>query len=105
GFDKDAAEPDRLALGREGGHSRRRIVHAKDRTGHAIERVLLAQARAHPKIVVLENAIAIDLVLESKHLAGRRLAPSRERVWGAYLLDGAPGSTDAAAGAAHVIRE
>ena len=102
-FDKDAADPDRLALGREGGHSRRRIVHAKDRTGHAIERVLLAQARAHPKIVVLENAIAIDLILESRHLAGRKLAPSRERVWGAYLLDRATGSIDVVAAQATVI--
>ena len=102
-FDKDAADPDRLALGREGGHSRRRIVHAKDRTGHAIERVLLGQARAHPKIVVLENAIAIDLILQSKHLAGRRLAPSRERVWGAYLLDRATGSIDVVAAQATVI--
>jgi L-aspartate oxidase len=93
----------RLELGREGGHSRRRIVHAKDRTGHAIERVLLEQARSHPKIQILENRVAIDLILESKHIRGRRLAPSKDRIWGAYLLDRRTGEIVAAAARATVL--
>ena len=102
-FSREAGEPKRLSLGREGGHSRRRIVHAKDRTGHEIERVLLALVRAHPKIELLENHIAVDLILESKQRAGRRRAPERDRVWGAYLLDRASGQIRAAAARATVL--
>ena len=76
-FSRDPAQRGRLALGREGGHSRRRIVHAKDRTGHAVERTLLDLARAHPRIRVVENHIAVDLILESKHLEGTKRAVSR----------------------------
>jgi len=86
-FSRDPSERGRLALGREGGHSRRRIVHAKDRTGHAIERTLLGLARAHPKITILENQIAIDLILDSKMRGRRASAPEKDRVWGAYVLD------------------
>ena len=102
-FSREPGEPKRLSLGREGGHSRRRIVHAKDRTGHEIERVLLAQVRAHPKIQLLENHVAVDLILESKLGTGRRRAPERDRVWGAYLLDRASGEIRAAAARATVL--
>ena len=60
-FDRD--QGGRLALGREGGHSRRRIVHAGDRTGHAIEHALLAAVEAEPAITVLEDHLAVDLLL------------------------------------------
>lgn len=52
-----------LALGREGGHSRRRIVHAKDLTGREIERALLTAVRHHPRVTVLENHFALDLLV------------------------------------------
>jgi len=102
-FSREHDDHGKLALGREGGHSRRRIVHAKDRTGHAIERVLLRRARAHPKIEILEDHVAVDLILESRHVAGRRLPVSRDRVWGAYLLDRATGKIAAAAARATVL--
>ncbi|MGH7680611.1 MAG: L-aspartate oxidase [Candidatus Eiseniibacteriota bacterium] len=102
-FSHDPKRPRQLALGREGGHSRRRIVHARDRTGHAIERVLLDRAVAHPKIRILENHIAVDLITESKHLAGARKARSRDRVWGAYVLDRTTGEIVPAAARATVI--
>lgn len=54
-----------LSLGREGGHSRRRIVRADDLTGREIERALLAAVAAHPRIRVLENHMALDLLLRS----------------------------------------
>ena len=73
-----------LALGREGGHSARRIVHAKDFTGMAIEGVLLERVRAHPRIRLLEDQLAVDLILESRL---RRRAGGRERCWGAYVMD------------------
>ena len=86
-FDHDVDRSGLLSLGREGGHSRRRIVHAKDRTGYAIERVLLRLARQHPKITILENQIAVDLILESKMRGRRAVAPEKDRIWGAYVLD------------------
>jgi len=102
-FDKDPKLPGALALGREGGHSRRRIVHAKDRTGHAIERTLLALCERHPKISILENHLMVDLILESKHRQGKRLPPERDRVWGAYVLDRASGRIRACAARATVL--
>src|SRR6267378_8583568 len=102
-FDRDPKTPGTLALGQEGGHSRRRIVHAKDRTGRAVESTLLEQVRKHPKISILENHIMVDLILESRHLTGRKRAPERDRVWGAYVLDRATGKIRALAARATVL--
>jgi L-aspartate oxidase len=74
-----------LALGREGGHSRRRIVHAADMTGREIERALLAAVAAHPKIHIFEHHMAVDLILASR--LGTAEAAGGERCWGAYVLD------------------
>jgi L-aspartate oxidase len=49
-------------LTREGGHSQRRIIHAADATGHAVQLTLEQKVRAHPNITLLENHIAIDLI-------------------------------------------
>ncbi|HAV65323.1 MAG TPA: L-aspartate oxidase, partial [Verrucomicrobiales bacterium] len=49
-------------LGREGGHSKRRILHAKDVTGREIERALLDAINREPGITILENHVAIDLI-------------------------------------------
>ncbi|MBI5711740.1 MAG: L-aspartate oxidase [Candidatus Eisenbacteria bacterium] len=75
-----------LALGREGGHSARRVVHASDFTGRAIEQVLVERVRRHPRIRVLEDQLAVDLILDSR-LPARRGGSGRERVWGAYVMD------------------
>jgi len=79
-------------LGREGGHSRRRIVHASDFTGRAIETALLERARAHPNIALEENQLAVDLILDSRLPARPRRVPGRDRTgrdacWGAYVMD------------------
>ncbi|HEY5912091.1 MAG TPA: L-aspartate oxidase [Verrucomicrobiae bacterium] len=55
-----------LDLGREGGHSKRRILHAKDITGREVERALLAAAAAQPNIRIFENHVAIDLITSQK---------------------------------------
>jgi L-aspartate oxidase len=55
-----------LDLAREGGHSKRRILHAKDVTGREIERALLNAVASQPKIEVFENHIAIDLITTQK---------------------------------------
>ncbi len=73
-------------LGREGGHRRRRVLHHRDATGREIERALLARARAHPNIRLLEDHCAVDLLVS--HKAG---LPGPKRVLGAYVLDCAEG--------------
>ncbi len=74
----------RLALGHEGGHTVRRIVHARDTTGKHIETVLLEKAKSLENIRIYENHLAVDLVLESR-LRGEPVKP--DRCWGAYVLD------------------
>src|SRR5215510_2032393 len=60
-----------LDLGKEGGHSKRRILHAKDVTGREIERALLAAIAQQPNIEIFENHFAIDLITTGKlNLAG-----------------------------------
>lgn len=56
-------------LGQEGGHSRRRIVHAKDFTGWEIERVLLEEAKRNG-VVISENEIVLDLIVHSGECIG-----------------------------------
>ena len=49
-------------LGREGGHKKRRILHAGDITGAEVERSLVEACRANSKITVFENHVAVDLI-------------------------------------------
>ena len=53
-------------LHREGGHSHRRIVHAADATGRAIQTTLEERARAHPQITLLDQYIAVDVITRRK---------------------------------------
>ncbi len=76
----DAVEYD---LGREGGHSRRRVLHAGDLTGQEIVRALTVAVRRHPNITIFENALAVDLLTDRK--LGR--ASGRVSCWGAYVYD------------------
>ena len=59
-----------LELGREGGHSRRRIVHASDLTGREVERALVEASRTHPNIAIFENHCAIDLIVDGGFCSG-----------------------------------
>lgn len=69
-------------LGREGGHTKRRILHAGDITGAEIERSLLAAVAEHPNIHVFEFHMAVDLIVT------RRLGlPGPNICLGAYALD------------------
>ena len=70
-------------LGREGGHSLNRIVHADDLTGREIERALLEQLHNHPRVTLLENHLAIELVT-NHHLANRR---RNNRCYGVWVFD------------------
>ncbi|MDO8643682.1 MAG: L-aspartate oxidase, partial [bacterium] len=71
-------------LGREGGHSHRRVLHAKDATGAEIERALLKKVLEHPNISLLENHFAIDLITNRKI---NPKDPSPLSCLGAYVLD------------------
>lgn len=67
--ERDAPNEDggkELDLGKEGGHSKRRILHAKDVTGREIERALLNAVAAQPNISIFENHLAIDLITSQK---------------------------------------
>ena len=87
-FDRWPEQPDLYDLHKEGGHSKRRILHAKDLTGAEIMRALLAQVDEHPSIEVIEEHIVVDLITEG-WLARQRgeLPPQPDRVLGAYVLD------------------
>jgi len=70
-----------LDLGKEGGHSKRRILHAKDVTGREIERALLNAASRQPNIEIFENHVAVDLITSRK--AGLQ---DGNRCLGAYVF-------------------
>jgi L-aspartate oxidase len=81
-FDREGGQ---LHLNREGGHSRRRVAHAKDTTGREIERALLAACDAQG-VRVVEDAVAIDLLTSEKAGLG-----GPNRALGAYVVDRANG--------------
>lgn len=77
----EAGGEDEYDLGREGGHTHRRVLHAQDLTGREIMRALGEVAAAHPNIRVLENHVAVNLLLVKPDGAARAAC------WGAYVLD------------------
>ena len=81
GFSRDATGA--LELGNEGGHSRRRIVHAADRTGAKVEEALLSAVSKNERITVLDHHFVIDLIIASRM---RGSSQDREACWGAYVL-------------------
>jgi len=66
-FDREGGS---FSLGREGGHSHRRIVHAGDRTGRAIETALLDAAAQSPRLEIVEDLLAVDLRVEGSAKEG-----------------------------------
>jgi L-aspartate oxidase len=78
-FDRQDAK---FSLGKEGGHSHRRILHARDTTGREIARAMLKAARNEPNITLLENHFVIDLITSV-----RLDMVSSDRVLGAYVLN------------------
>lgn len=70
-------------LGQEGGHRRRRILHVKDMTGQELVRVLLDRARAHPRITVRSDWLAVDLITRVR----LGVTQEEDRCLGAYAMD------------------
>ncbi len=71
----------RFHLTREGGHQHRRVIHAADATGKAVENSLVDTARSRDNIDLFEQHIAIDLI------TGKRIGQTDNRCLGAYVLD------------------
>lgn len=78
--------PDAYDLHREGGHGKRRILHADDLTGWAIVSALYERVKENPNIEILTHHMAVDLITDAKALNPRK-AKSGNRCLGAYLLD------------------
>ena len=72
-------EPD---LAREGGHSKRRVLHVQDVTGLEIEKTLLRELERAPQVDLLENHMAVDLIT-----AGKLGFATEDRCLGAYVLN------------------
>ncbi|MDB4055574.1 L-aspartate oxidase [Akkermansiaceae bacterium] len=85
-FDKESPSDEAFSLGKEGGHSHRRILHSKDTTGREIAESLLETAQQTENISFYEQHFAIDLI------TSRKLGMvSEDRVLGAYVLDESTG--------------
>lgn len=93
---KDRSAPDtpstdpsmQLDLGREGGHSQKRIVHAQDMTGLELETVLVNHVENHPRISIFENHLAIDLMTYSTRMKRGLVTTTRDDYCcGAYVMD------------------
>ncbi len=82
-FDLDL-DGSRVALTREGGHSVRRILHIADHTGQDLHAHLLQKVLQHPRIKILENHYALELILE-QNVNPR--AVGHNRCLGAYVLN------------------
>ena len=75
-------------LGREGGHSRNRILHAQDMTGKAVEKVLMAAVESSPNITIFEHHMVLDLVIQHHSMkTGSFYLYQQDICRGAYVLD------------------
>jgi len=75
-----------LHLGREGGHSENRVVHAADATGWEVENVMVNSVKNHPNISVFEHHYAMELLTEH-HLGKKVKYLKKIHCFGAYVLD------------------
>src|SRR5437764_2366435 len=80
--DREVSGHRELDLGREGGHSKRRVLHVQDVTGLEIEKTLLRELERAPRVELLENHMAVDLIT-----AGKLGFATEDRCLGVYVLD------------------
>ncbi len=82
-------------LTREGGHSHRRIIHAEDATGHAVQKTLAEKVREHANITLLEHHIAVDLItsrkISSENKQEQEVVIGNGDCVGAYVLNNKTG--------------
>jgi L-aspartate oxidase len=86
-FSEDSEHPGELHLTREGGHSQRRIVHAADATGAAVQRTLIERVRTTPGITLFEHHMLVDVITDRQ----LKLKQPGNHCYGAYVLDTASG--------------
>jgi L-aspartate oxidase len=84
-FTRDDGSDSGYHLTREGGHSHRRIIHATDATGRAVQETIAYKARMHPNITLLEQYIAVDLI------TCKKLRKDDNYCYGAYALNSLSG--------------
>lgn len=82
-FVREEKDDTKLSLGREGGHSKRRVAHAYDLTGKEIERALLEKVKSTKNITFFENYTAVDLLVVERETRGNK----RKVCVGAYVLE------------------
>ncbi|UUZ51912.1 FAD-binding protein [Massilia sp. B-10] len=85
-FTRDPSAELGFHLTREGGHSQRRIIHAADATGHAVQVTLEQKVRAHPNISLFEQHCAIDVITSDK-LGIKATGGSQPHCYGLYVQD------------------
>jgi len=83
----DKREDGIFDLSREGGHSEKRVLHWKDRTGFEIQRALIEEVKKHKNIKLLENHFSIDII--TQHHLGLEITRRTQDIecYGAYLLN------------------
>jgi L-aspartate oxidase len=91
-FTRDESAELGFHLTREGGHSQRRIIHAADATGHAVQVTLEQKVRAHPNISLFEHHCAIDVITSDKLTptgvhSGAPSLVGQPRCYGLYVQD------------------
>jgi len=87
-----------FSLGREGGHSQNRIIHARDLTGKEIEDVLVSNVEQHENITILENRVAVNLITYSTSVRSGLVRTQHENICcGAYVLDNDTGKVETVA--------
>ncbi|MBT5376684.1 MAG: L-aspartate oxidase [Nitrospinaceae bacterium] len=74
-------------LGKEGGHSKRRILHANDLTGWEIERTLIEAVQAQENIEIFEHHMAIDLITRARLEEDVQPGSPQDEALGLYVLD------------------
>ena len=89
GVEFDRNDDNSYSLGKEGGHSKRRILHCKDTTGLEIAKALIETAKKTENITILEDHFAIDLITTAKLGIA-----TDDRILGAYILDEATGNVN-----------
>jgi L-aspartate oxidase len=78
-----------LDLGKEGGHSKRRVLHVRDVTGKEVEETLLRELDRQSRVELLENHMAVDLIT-----AAKLGFATEDRCLGAYVLDETGGKVE-----------
>ena len=87
--ERDVSGRREFDLGREGGHSKRRVLHVQDVTGKEIENTLLSQLGGRAHVELLENHMAVDLIT-----AGKLGFATEDRCLGIYVLDERTGEVE-----------